>query len=62
LDSQIERVGEFLKIDAVFVENESNNPKKFKEAIEKIIKKSEIPIILGTFNPESLEQSLPLLS
>jgi len=39
LDSQIERVGEFLKIDAVFVENESNNPKKFKEAIEKIIKK-----------------------
>ncbi|MDI1472298.1 acetyl-CoA decarbonylase/synthase complex subunit gamma [Thermodesulfovibrio sp. 1176] len=62
LDSQIERVGEFLKIDAVFLENESNNPQKFKEAVEKIIKKAEIPIIFGTFNPESVEQSLPLLS
>ncbi len=55
LNSQIERVGEILKIDAIFLENESNEPSRFKEAAEKIINKAQIPIILGTFNPYSAD-------
>lgn len=55
LNSQIERVGEILRIDAIFLENESNEPLKFKEAVEKIITGAQIPMILGTFNPDSAD-------
>jgi acetyl-CoA decarbonylase/synthase complex subunit gamma len=61
LNSQIERVGEILKIDAIFLENESNDPSRFKEAAEKIVK-AQIPLILGTFTPNSADLVLNDLS
>lgn len=61
LNSQIERVGELLKIDAIFLENESNKPEIFKEALKKI-EKTEIPLILGTFNPSCADELCSLLS
>lgn len=61
LNSQIERVGEFLKIDAIFLENKSSDVEKFTTALQKIINKAEIPVILGTFNPDAAKSALNLL-
>lgn len=53
LNSQIEKVGQILKIDAIFLKNESGSANLYKDALKKIRKKApDIPLILGIINPE----------
>jgi acetyl-CoA decarbonylase/synthase complex subunit gamma len=59
LDSEIDRVGQKLKIDAIAVTNDSNDAGKF-EAAAKIIatKAPEIPVIICTSNPQAAEAAV----
>lgn len=53
VQSQIERVGQILKVDAVYLRNSSGNTEVFKNAIKTLVEKSpRIPIIFGIENPE----------
>ncbi len=61
LSSEIERVGQILKIDGVYLENESENAEKFINAIQKITSKGEIPLILGVNSAEIAEKALEFL-
>ncbi|GAB6184209.1 acetyl-CoA decarbonylase/synthase complex subunit gamma [Thermodesulfovibrio hydrogeniphilus] len=61
LSSEIERVGQILKIDAVYLKNESENAEIFIEALKKITEKAEIPLILGTDFPEISDKALDFL-
>jgi len=52
LNSSIERVGQILKIDAVFLKNSSGSADVFKEALKKLMAKaSHIPLIFGIKDP-----------
>lgn len=53
LNSSIERVGQILKIDAVFLKNESGSAEVFKKALDKINAKApHLPLIFGITDPE----------
>jgi acetyl-CoA decarbonylase/synthase complex subunit gamma len=61
LNSEIDRVGQKLRIDAVAIINESNDVGKF-EAASKIIatKAPDIPVIICTANPQAAEAAVKL--
>jgi acetyl-CoA decarbonylase/synthase complex subunit gamma len=63
LNSEIERIGQKLRIDAVAVTNESNDVGKF-EAASKIIaiKAPDIPVIICTANPQAAEAAVKLFT
>ncbi|WP_297210437.1 MULTISPECIES: acetyl-CoA decarbonylase/synthase complex subunit gamma [Thermodesulfovibrio] len=53
IQSQIERVGQILKVDAVYLRNSSGSAEVFKNAIKTLAEKSpQIPLIFGIENPE----------
>ncbi|MCX7723888.1 MAG: acetyl-CoA decarbonylase/synthase complex subunit gamma [Thermodesulfovibrio sp.] len=53
LNSSIERVGQILKIDAIFLKNQSERVDIFLQALEKILDKApDLPVILGTLKPD----------
>jgi len=52
LNSAVERVGQILKVEAVFLKNSSGSADVFKEALKKVIAKaSHIPLIFGIKDP-----------
>jgi len=63
LNSEIDRVGQKLRIDAIALTNGSNDAARF-EAAAKIIstKAPEVPIVLCTFNPEAAEGAAKLFA
>uniref|UniRef100_A0A7C4AK14 Acetyl-CoA decarbonylase/synthase complex subunit gamma n=1 Tax=Thermodesulfovibrio aggregans TaxID=86166 RepID=A0A7C4AK14_9BACT len=62
LNSQIERVGEILKIDAIFLKNSSNSKEIFNKTVERVLNKApEIPLILGILNPQVASSALEKL-
>ncbi len=63
LNSEIERVGQKLRIDAIALSNDSHDTGKF-EAAAKIIalKASEIPVIICSENPEAAEVAVKLFA
>jgi len=63
LNSEIERVGQKLRIDAIALSNDSHDKGKF-EAAAKIIalKAPEIPVIICSENPEAAEAAVTLFS
>lgn len=70
LESSIERVGQILKVDAIFLKNESEDSEIFNQALDKIMNKAfDVPLILGISKPEvaikaleNLKGSRPILS
>lgn len=53
LNSSIERVGQILKIDAIFLKNQSENSEIFSQALDKTTNRvPDLPLILGISNPE----------
>lgn len=70
LESSIERVGQILKVDAIFLKNESEDSEIFNKALDKIMNKAfDVPLILGISKPEvaikaleNLKGSRPILS
>jgi len=63
LNSEIDRVGQKLRIDAVAIINESNDVRRF-EAASKIIaiKAPDIPVIICTANPQAAEAAVKLFT
>ncbi|MBM4140145.1 MAG: acetyl-CoA decarbonylase/synthase complex subunit gamma [Nitrospira sp.] len=56
LNSEIERVGQKLRIDAIALTNDSNNVSKLNAAAKIVATKaSDVPIIICTGNPEAAE-------
>lgn len=59
LDSEIDRVGQKLRVDAIFVSNASNDAGKFESAAKAIAAKAPaVPLILATSNPAAAEAAL----
>lgn len=59
LNSSIERVGQILKIDGVFLKNTSKDRETFSQAFSKILTtSSELAIILSTEEPETAQFAL----
>jgi len=63
LNSEIERVGQKLRIDAIAITDESKDAVKF-EAAAKIVaaKAPEVPVIICTGNPQAAESAVKLFA
>ncbi|MCI0468483.1 MAG: acetyl-CoA decarbonylase/synthase complex subunit gamma [Nitrospirae bacterium] len=59
LNSEIDRVGQKLRIDAILVNNASGDVGKFAAAVKKISAKApDVPLILSTNNPAAAEAAV----
>jgi len=63
LDSELDRVGQKLRIDAIMVSNASGDAGKL-EAAAKVVaaKASGVPVIINTTNPQAAEAAVKLFS
>lgn len=63
IESEIERVGQKLRIDAIFLSNESGDPGRFEKVVKDILTKAtDVPLILSTTNPASADVALKIAS
>jgi acetyl-CoA decarbonylase/synthase complex subunit gamma len=63
LSSEIERVGQKLRIDAIFVNNTSNDPGRFESVVKTIsLKAPDIPLIISTNNPSAAEMAVKVVA
>ncbi|MGO9614050.1 MAG: acetyl-CoA decarbonylase/synthase complex subunit gamma [Dissulfurispiraceae bacterium] len=61
-NSEIDRVGQKLRIDAIFVNNSSGDAAKFESVVKAIAAKAPaVPLILATTNPQSAEAALKVV-
>lgn len=61
LNSEIERVGQKLRVDAIAITNESNDVKRFEDIAKLIFTKApDLPLIICTSNPDAAESTLKL--
>jgi len=51
-------IGRALRLDMVAIRSTSNDPSKFKSAVEKVAEATNLPLILCTFNPEVMKAAL----
>lgn len=59
LNSEIDRVGQKLRIDAIFVSNASNDAGRFEGVVKAIASKAPaVPLIIGTGNPAAAEAAV----
>ncbi len=56
-DTQFERTGELLTLDAIALRNKSGNASKFKEAAEKL-KNSSLALVLCSFDADAMKAAL----
>ncbi|MFZ5996844.1 MAG: acetyl-CoA decarbonylase/synthase complex subunit gamma [Nitrospirota bacterium] len=62
LSSEMDRVGQKLRIDAIFVNNASGDAGKFEAAVKAIAAKApSVALILGTSNPAAAEAALKVV-
>ncbi|MGC9517526.1 MAG: acetyl-CoA decarbonylase/synthase complex subunit gamma [Methanomicrobiales archaeon] len=59
-ESEFERTGELLTLDAIALRNKSGDKDKFTEAA-KVLKTSKLPIILCSYDPESMKSALEIV-
>ncbi len=63
LTSEIDRVGQLLKIDAIALINESKDASKFESLVKSVSEKaSDVPVILCTENPDAAKAAVGLYS
>ncbi|MCL5023321.1 MAG: acetyl-CoA decarbonylase/synthase complex subunit gamma [Nitrospirae bacterium] len=61
--SEIDRVGQKLRIDAIFVSNASNDPGRFEAAVKAVAAKApEVPLILSTSNAAAADAGLKIVA
>ncbi|MEW6570072.1 MAG: acetyl-CoA decarbonylase/synthase complex subunit gamma [Nitrospirota bacterium] len=61
LDSEIERVGQKLRVDAIAITNDSNDAAKLETAVRILAEKvPDIPLIICTSNPQAAESALKI--
>jgi acetyl-CoA decarbonylase/synthase complex subunit gamma len=59
LNSEIDRVGQKLRIDAIFINNVSNDAGRFDAVVKAISSKApSVPLIISTSNPAAAEAAL----
>lgn len=59
LNSEIDRVGQKLRIDAIFISNDSNDAVRFESVVKSIASKApQVPLILSTSNPQAAETAI----
>src|SRR5512139_322085 len=59
VQSEIDRVGQKLRVDALFINNTSNDPGRFEAVVKACAAKApDVPVILGTANPAAAEAGL----
>jgi len=51
-------IGRTIKLDMVAVRSTSNDPAKFKLAVQRVMSTTKLPIILCTFNPDVMKAGL----
>ncbi|MGB9979797.1 acetyl-CoA decarbonylase/synthase complex subunit gamma [Methanobacterium sp.] len=56
-ETEFERTGEVLTLDAIALRNKSGDASKFKEAAEKL-KNSKLALVLCSFDPEAMKAAL----
>ncbi len=54
-------IGRELKLDLVAVRSVSNEPEKFKNTVEKVLRNTSLPLILCSFNPEVIKAGLSVI-
>ncbi len=59
-DTEFERTGELLTLDAIALRNKSGDVSKFKEAAEKL-KDSKLALVLCSFDPEAMKAALEVV-
>jgi acetyl-CoA decarbonylase/synthase complex subunit gamma len=63
LNSEIERVGQKLRINAIALMNDSKDPVRFEAAAKVVATKApEVPVVICTFNPEAAEAAVKLFT
>lgn len=59
LDSEIERVGQRLRVDMIAVDNESGDSGKFEAVVKQIIQDApDVPLLLKSTNPSNIETAI----
>ena len=61
-DLKVERVGQYLSVNMIAVNNVSNSPEIYADVIGKIASLTELPLALVSDNVASLEAALPLIA
>jgi acetyl-CoA decarbonylase/synthase complex subunit gamma len=59
-ETEFERTGELLKLDAIALRNVSGNVEKFKEAASKL-KKAALPLVLCSMDPNAMRAALEIV-
>jgi acetyl-CoA decarbonylase/synthase complex subunit gamma len=59
-NTEFERTGEKLSLDAIAIRNKSGSTGKFVKTVKKV-KDTNLPLILCSFNPETMEKALNIV-
>lgn len=63
LNSEIDRVGQKLRVDAIFISNVSNDAGRFESVVKTIASKAPlVPLIISTSNPATAEAALKIVA
>lgn len=63
INSEIERVGQRLRIDAIFVNNVAQDTERFETVVKSIASKAPaLPMIVSTANPQAAEAAIKLIA
>jgi acetyl-CoA decarbonylase/synthase complex subunit gamma len=61
--SEMDRVGQKLRVDAIFVSNPSNDPARFEHAVKTVAAKApDVPLILSSGNPAAAEAGVKVVA
>ena len=59
LDSEIERVGQRLRVDIITVDNESGDSGKFEAVVKQIVQDApDVPLLFKSMNPSNMETAI----
>ncbi|MEK6673145.1 MAG: acetyl-CoA decarbonylase/synthase complex subunit gamma [Nitrospirota bacterium] len=63
LNSEIDRVGQKLRIDTILISNESNDVKKFEAVVKTVSEKApQVPLIISAKDPSAAEAAIKLVA
>lgn len=63
IHSEIDRVGQKLRIDAIFISNESGDAKKFEAVVRAVSERApQVPLVISTKDPAAAEASVKLVA
>jgi acetyl-CoA decarbonylase/synthase complex subunit gamma len=61
--SEMDRVGQKLRVDAIFISNLSNDPGRFENAVKAVAAKApDVPLILASGNPAAAEAGIKIVA